>query len=287
MAERGHLLILGFGYAAEAVARRAAAAGFRVTGTTRSVERARTITSDAASGLAADPQSLSGRKALEGALSEATHLLGSAPPDDAGDPFAAVLGDAGARHLEWTGYLSTTGVYGDRGGGWAFEWDQPAPGTARSRRRLAAEQQWAQAFNAKIFRIAGIYGPGRSALDRVRAGEARIIDKPGQVFARIHVEDIAGCVMASIERPGAEGPFNLSDDRPCASGEVTRGACALLGVDPPEPEPWDPNAVSPMMASFYSENRRTANARTKARLGWRPAYPTWREGLAAILDAGG
>jgi nucleoside-diphosphate-sugar epimerase len=287
MGADNHLLILGCGYSGRALARRMTQAGWRVTGVTRSVERAKQIETDGATGLAADPVHAEGRSAILEALQGATHLLASAPPQDTGDPYLSAMGAqiASSPKLSWAGYFSTTGVYGDRSGGWAFEWDTPTPQNTRSKRRLAAETAWRAACGAKVFRIAGIYGPGRSALDRVRAGEARIIDKPGQVFARIHVDDIAGCVAASIARPKAEGPFNLSDDRPCSSGEVTRGACALLGVDPPAPEPWDPSTVSPMMASFYSESRRTANARTKARLAWRPAYPTWREGLRAILDA--
>jgi len=287
MAADNHLLILGCGYTGRAVARRMRDAGFAVTGVTRSVERAGAIETGGVRALVADPADADGRAALTDAMRSATHLLASAPPGEDGDPFFSGFRNmppAGPR-LDWIGYLSTTGVYGDRKGGWAFEWEPATPGNARSHRRALAETQWAEEYDAAIFRLPGIYGPGRSALDRVRAGDARLIDKPGQVFSRVHVDDIATGVAASIRRPDARGPFNLADDRPCAQAELVVGACAMLGIDPPPVEPWDPSTLSPMMASFYTENRRVSNARTKARLGWRPTYPTWREGLEAILQA--
>lgn len=280
------VLILGYGYSARAVARRLAPR-LRVLASTRSAQTAEAARREGVEPVLADPADEAGRARLAEATAEATHVLATAPPGEDGDPFLAAFNGRlpDAPRLEWAGYLSTTGVYGDRGGGWAFEWDAPSPGQARSRRRLAAERAWSAAADARLFRVAGIYGPGRSAIDRVRDGEAVIRDKPGQVFARIHVDDIAGAVAAAIARPQAAGPFNLADDRPCEPGEVIEGAAAMLGLPAPPREAFDPDRVSPMMASFYAECRRVSNARTKASLGWRPAFPTWREGLRAILQA--
>ncbi|PWE18423.1 NAD(P)-dependent oxidoreductase [Marinicauda salina] len=286
MTEPVSALLIGYGYVARATAAALAARGVPVTASTRSGETAAAIEAAGHRALVAGPSDSDGAAALANAAAEATHVLSSVPPGEAGDPVAPALAGVDLSGA-WVGYLSTTGVYGDRGGGWAFEWERPAPGQPRSLRRRAAEQDW-ERLGARIFRLAGIYGPGRSALDRVRARTARRIDKPGHVFSRIHVDDIADAlVRAMLDRLGAAGPFNLADDRPCAQAEVVEGAARLLDVAPPPIEPFDPGTLSPMLASFYAESRRVSNARAKAALGWRLRYPTWREGLAACLEAEG
>ncbi len=278
------VLLIGYGFTARALARALIARGDAVSATARGADALTGIAADGASPVLADPASEDGRKALAEAARAATHLVSSVPPGEDGDPILPVIEAMRAGERPWAGYLSTTGVYGDRKGGWAFEWEPPTPGQARSVRRAGAEAGW-RAMDARVFRLSGIYGPGRSALDRLRDGTARIIDHPGQVFARVHVDDIAAAVIAAMDRPEAAGVFNLADDRPCSQREVMEGAAAMLGVAPPAPEPFNPDRMSPMLASFHAECRRVSNARAKAVLGWRPGYPTWREGLAAVLDA--
>ncbi len=285
--EKGHLLVFGLGFSGGAVARAARAAGWQVTVVTRDPVRAeaRALTEDGI-GLAAFADAAA-------ALATGTHLLATAAPEAAGDPVLSVHGDAiaAAPALRWVGYLSTTGVYGDRGGAWVDEATAPAPGQDRSRRRRAAEQAWetvARRCGAALdlIRLAGIYGPGRSALDDVRGGRARRIVKPGHAFSRIHVADIAELVLAAMARPG-EGVRVLhgADDLPAPSAEVIADAARLLGVPPPPEVPFEDAArtMSPMALSFWAENRKVANAITKAATGWTPRYPSYREGLAAIL----
>ncbi|MFP4518702.1 MAG: SDR family NAD(P)-dependent oxidoreductase [Oceanicaulis sp.] len=284
MAETPVLLLAGFGYVAEATAKRAAGEGWRVLASTRSTETAEAIAARGHEPVTADPACETGRAALRKAAGRAQAILLSAAPGEAGDPFAPALQDLDFSRT-WLGYLSTTGVYGDRNGGWAFERDAPSPGQARGVRRVEAEAGWAR-LGARLFRLSGIYGPGRSALDKIRAGEMRVFDKPGHVFSRIHVDDIAAALTAAMARPGAQGAFNLADDHPSSQAEVMLGAAALLGAPAPEIITFDPEQASPMLASFYAECRRVSNARAKAVLGWRPAYRSWREGLAAIVSAG-
>ncbi len=183
----------------------------------------------------------------------------------------------------WLGYLSTTGVYGDHNGGWVDETTPPCPDQPRSIERLAAERAW-QGMGAAVFRLPGIYGPGRSAVDRVKAGTARRIDKPGQVFSRVHVEDIAAAVLAAMAQPPAGAIYNVVDDLPASNSEVIAYACELLGVPVPSVIPWDEAAptMSAMARSFYTENRRVRNDRLKRTLGVTLRYPTYREGLRAI-----
>lgn len=289
----GILLSLGHGYSAQALALRLRRAGWQVIGTGRSPGRLAAV---AASG--AEPLAWPGSP-LAPALARATHLLCSVPPGPAGDPvLAAAAGElAAARHLAWAGYLSTTGVYGDHAGGWVDEATPPAPSTPRGLARLAAEEGWrALARRAgwplAIFRLAGIYGPGRSPFARVRDGSARRIIKPGQVFSRIHVDDIAAALAASIGRPPAGGTtavYNLCDDDPAPPEDVLAHAAALIGLPPPPAVAWEDAApaMSEMARSFYSESKRVRNDRVKRELGLRLAHPTYREGLAAILAAGG
>ncbi|UUX48353.1 sugar nucleotide-binding protein [Nisaea acidiphila] len=220
-----------------------------------------------------------------------THIIASIPPGEAGDP-ALVRHAADLRmlpDLRWVGYLSTPAVYGDRGGALVSEEDAPRPGSERGRRRLAAERAWVEAFegtavSVQVFRLSGIYGPGRSALDQLRAGTARIIDKPGQVFNRIHVDDIGTILMASMERPHHGRVYNVADDEACPSGDVIRYAAELLGVQPPAPISYDSAELSPMARSFYAECKRLDTTRIKTELGVELAYPTYREGLRRILD---
>lgn len=271
------LLIAGLGYCGTAVAAAARAAGYRVLGTERAASgRARAV---AFAELAA-------------LLGDATHLLITAAPEETGDPVLARFGAeiAAAPRLRWIGYLSSTGVYGDHGGGLVDETTPATPATPRTRRRRAAEEAWAGFSTTRavdLCRIAGIYGPGRSVFDDLRAGRARRIVKPGQVFSRIHRDDIARAVLAAMARAAARGlrVFNLADDLPASSAEVIAEAARLLGLPPP-PEIQFAEAratMSPMALSFWAENRRVDNARTKAALGLEWLYPTYREGLAAIL----
>ncbi|HWA46716.1 MAG TPA: SDR family NAD(P)-dependent oxidoreductase, partial [Dongiaceae bacterium] len=222
-------------------------------------------------------------------LREVTHLLSSVPPDAEGDPVidlhrAAI--DAVAPTLAWIGYLSTTGVYGDRAGGWVDETSALQPSGERGRRRLAAEQAWLSLKQpAHLFRLAGIYGPGSSALDAVREGRARRVVKAGQVFSRIHVEDIAQVLEASIKRPHPGTAYNVCDDDAAPPADVVTFACELLKVAPPPEVPFEQAALSPMARSFYDDNKRVGNARIKQELGVALRYPSYRDGLPAILAA--
>ena len=264
------LFVHGLGYCAERLALRLAAEGWEIAGTTREPEKA-------------------ARFAARGwnrfATAEATHLLLSAPPGESGDPFMA--GFEAPPGLAWAGYLSTTGVYGDRGGGWASEESALLPTGERGRRRVRAEAAWAAlGLPLHVFRIAGIYGPGRNALRTVRAGRARRIVKRDQVFSRIHVDDIAAVLAASIARPNPGRAYNLADDAPAPPAEVTEFACRLLALPPPPAEPFETAELSPMAASFYRDSKRVSNARIKAELAVRLRYPSYREGLRALHEAG-
>jgi nucleoside-diphosphate-sugar epimerase len=292
----GHrrLFCFGIGYSAGVLARRLVADGWSVAGTCQSAERAAALRNqgieahlfDGAWPLA-DPA---------GALAGATHLLSSVPPDADGDPVLDSLAPAltALDGLHWVGYLSTTGVYGDTGGAPVDETTVPAPTSTRSRRRVAAEAAWLalhrdRGIPVHVFRLAGIYGPGRSPLDKARDGSLRRIDKPGHAFGRIHVDDIATVLMASMAKPDPGTVYNVCDDAPAPPAEVAAFACALLGVEPPPLVPFAEaaEAMSPMALSFWRDNRRVANAKIKHDLGVRLAYPTYREGLKAILAAGG
>lgn len=235
-----------------------------------------------------------GTAAAEAAVEGATALVSTVPPDADGDPVLRAHGAAirAAKALRWVGYCSTTGVYGNRDGGWVDEATPPAPGQPRSQRRLEAEQAWRAVLppgaGLDLLRIAGIYGPGRSALEDVAAGTARRVDRPGHAFGRIHVEDIAGTVLAALARPPTPGEvrvLNLSDDEPAPQADVVAEAARLLGVEPPPLVPFEQALarMGEMGRSFWAENRRVANAATKAAIGRELRYPTYREGLAAIF----
>jgi nucleoside-diphosphate-sugar epimerase len=284
----GTLLSIGHGYCAAALARRLMPRGWTVIGTTRTPARAADLTETGV-----EPLVWPGA-ALAPALARATHLLTSVAPDAAGDPVLAAEGAAiaaAAPHLAWAGYLSTTGVYGDHAGGWVDEATPLAPTTERGRARVAAEAGW-QALAAEsglplhIFRLAGTYGPGRGPFEKVRNGTARRIVKPGQVFSRIHVDDIAQTLAASIARPNPGAIYNVCDDDPAPPEDVIAHAATLLGLPVPPSIPYEKAQMTPMARSFYAESKRVRNDRIKGELGVRLLYPTYRDGLAALLAAG-
>ena len=284
----GHLLVFGMGYTGTAIAARAAGQGWQVTATSRDPGRLQPPP-----GVALIPFADAGKAVLT-----ATHLVQTAAPGAEGDSALARFGTeiALAPHLRWAGYLSTTGVYGDRGGGWVDEDTPPRPGNGRGERRVAAEDAWRTACArcaVDIFRVAGIYGPGRSAFDDLRAGTARRVDKPGHLFGRIHRDDIAAAVVAAMarDRPatgegGGARILNLADDEPAASAAVTAEAARLLGMEPPPLVAFADAlpGMSEMGRSFWMENRRVRSTKTQEALGLRWAYPTYREGLRAILQ---
>lgn len=284
------MLAVGLGYSARAVAERLAGQGWQITGTARSAEALEAIR---ASGYEALPFNGSQPAAeLARAIGDATHLLVSAAPDENGDPLlGAHRADLeAARNLKWIGYLSTIGVYGDTQGAWIDETAMPQPKSQRSQWRLAAEQDW-QSLVAKrdvalqIFRLAGIYGPGRNPLERMRRGQERTIYKPGQVFNRIHVADIAATVIAGIEAgTRATGFFNVTDDEPAAPQDVAAFSANLLGIEPPPVVPFEEAEMTPMARSFYGETKRVRNGRIKQDLGVELEFPTYREGLSSLYE---
>lgn len=281
-----HLFCFGFGYTARALANRLA--GWRVSGTARSPEIAATLTAE---GPAALPFAR-GRALPQGALAGITHILAAIPPEAEGDPVLDLHGAdiATLSGLAWVGYLSTTGVYGDRGGAWVDESAPLAPTGARGRRRIAAEAGWLRLWRERgvpvhVFRLAAIYGPGRSPFAALRAGTARRIAKPGQVFSRIHIEDLAAVLVASIAKPRPGAVYNVCDDAPAPPADVIAYAAELLGLPPPPLVPFAEAGLSPMAESFYADNKRVANALIKRELGIRLLYPDYRAGLAAILAA--
>ncbi len=283
-----HLLCLGLGYTARALARRVSAQGATISGTARSPERAETIVAAGWRGIHFAGEEPSPE--LVATIGEASHVLLSAAPDATGDPILARLGSALARsaRLEWIGYLSTVGVYGDHGGGWVDETTPPRDPGARGQRRLDAEAAWL-AFGAQhgkrveIFRLPGIYGPGRSVVDQLLAGRARRIAKPGQVFNRIHVDDIASALQAAMARPSEYTIYNLVDDEPAPAEEVVAYAAGLLGLPVPPLVPFEDAQLSSMATSFYAQSKRVSNRRMTSALGATLAYPTYREGITAIV----
>ncbi len=284
----GTLFCFGLGYTAGFLARALAADGWRLRGTCRTPEaRARLAATGIEAHVFDRAQPLENAAAMLGA---ATHILSSVPPDGQGDPVLDLHGRdlAALSRVQWLGYLSTTGVYGNRDGAWVDESSALAPTGERGRRRVAAEAGWLDLHRrhelpVHLFRLAGIYGPGRSALDSVRTGTARRIDKPGQVFSRIHVDDIVQALRASMARPDAGAIYNLCDDDPAPPSTVIELACALLGVPPPPMIPLETAPLSEMARSFYADNKRVANRRMKDELGVRLRYPSYKDGLAALF----
>jgi nucleoside-diphosphate-sugar epimerase len=262
-----HLLIFGLGYTARRIADAMNTRGWKVRAT----------------GSAGDI-AFADQAAVKAALADATHILSSVPPArTGGDPVLDAYGDALAGKALF--YLSSTGVYGDREGAWV---DEATPtiaqsGEGRRNARAEADLAWLD-MGARVFRLPGIYGPGRSALDRVRAGQARRIDLPDQVFSRVHVDDIASGVGAALVQDAPAGAYNLGDDLPCSGNEVTEHACRLAGLPFPPLETLEDANLSAMARGFYMENRRVANGKAKRALGWEPRYPTYVEGLESLFS---
>lgn len=259
------LFIFGLGYTAGRIAQALSQTGWHVE----------------ASG-SAGTVDFADQDAVRAALGQAGHVLSSVPPAQDSDPVLDLYGDALAG--KWLGYLSSTGVYGDTQGAWV---DEAAPtGGGRRGARAECDARW-MALGARVFRLPGIYGPGRSALDRVRAGKAHRIDLPGQVFSRVHVDDIVTGVLAALDRDAPPGAYNLADDLPTHQNAVIEEACRLLGQEPPPLQSLAEAGLSPMARGFYAENRRVANGKARRVLGWRPRYPTYADGLGAIFANGG
>ena len=276
-----HLFVFGMGYSAARLAERLSAQGWSVAGTTRSAgpspERDRHP--DEEGRWTVVP--FDDERAFAAELARATHILSSIPPEGDADPvlsrYASAIAAAPAR---WVGYLSSTGVYGDAAGAWI---DESAPiGRGRRTARAAADRAWAALRgDVRVFRLPGIYGPGRSALDRVTAGRAHRVDLAGQIFSRIHVDDIAGAIEASFAA-GPPGAYNIADELPASQNAVIEHACALLGLPLPALLALGDPRLPPAAAAFYAENRRVANGKAKRLLGWRPVYSDYRAGLLSI-----
>ena len=278
------LLLFGYGFLGRAVARHARGQALNVVATVRNADELAAIGGAAVA--------LEDAEALAASVSSAEAILITAPPGEKGCPGLTSLEPLLTRATRWIGYLSTTGVYGDRGGRWVFEETPLASASAEGSRRAAAEIAWSRAGAAvgasvQIFRLPGLYGPGRSAFDRLRDGSARRIVRRGQLFSRLHVDDGAAAIIAALQRPTPLGVYNLCDDEPAPNADVIAHAARLAGLPVPALEDFDSAELSPASRRFYGESKRVSNARAKAALGWRPKYPTYREGLAAILSGGG
>lgn len=281
------LVIIGHGYSAGFITPLMVAAGWQVIGTTRGTGRG---APDRVAQAGAQPLVWDGHDPapLNSAIRDADAVLSSVSPVNGTDPILPLIAEACP---PWVGYLSSTAVYGDAGGAWVDENSPTSPNSARGQARLTAEAAWqglasGSGASAHIFRLAGIYGPGRSALDRLRNGTARRIIKPGQVFSRIHAEDIAHAVRAALAHPQG-GVWNLADDHPAAPQDVIADAARMVGLPIPPDEDFATADLSPMAREFYADSRRISNARIRRELGWAPAYPDHRAGLLAILRAGG
>ena len=284
-----HLLCFGFGYSASVLARRLSSRGWTVTGTSTTDAGASRVRSLGYHGVVFDGTAKT--QAVSAAIATTTHILLSIPPGASGDPALRVYGSdiAASPALTWIGYLSTVGVYGDSGGGWVSEETPARPSSERGMRRLDAETAWLTLSHRSdkavmVFRLPGIYGPGRSTIDDLKAGTARRLVKPGQVFNRIHVEDIALAVEAAIGKPKAGRVYNVTDDEPAPPQDVVAYGAQLLGLPVPPDLDFATATLSPMARSFYSENKRVSNGRMKAELGVQLAFPSYREGLLGIVQ---
>ncbi len=294
MAETPRLFCFGLGFSATVLARRVLEQSWRVAGTHRSAEGVA-----AAEALGIEAYQFGPDHPLDNptdALAGTTHLVSAIPPSETGDPVIDAHSDdiCAIVSLRWIGYLSATSVYGDRGGAAVTEADSLLPVSTRARKRARAESLWLDLWQrdslpVHLFRLAGIYGPGRSVLDQVRAGRAKRIAKPGQKFSRIHVDDIASALIASIDAPNPGAVYNLCDDEPAPSADVTAYACELLDVDPPPLVPFDEavKEMSPMAREFWADSRQISNRRMHEELGLSLEYPTYRVGLTAIASETG
>ena len=275
------LLSIGHGYSASVLARTLLAQGWQITGTTRDAGAMAAIAATGVTPVLWGPQ-------VAEAIEQASHILISVAPDQQGDPTLAAYGAvlAAARPV-WVGYLSTTAVYGDHCGAWVDETTALTPSTARGKARVAAETAWAATgLPLHTFRLAGIYGPGRGPFEKVRDGTARLILKPGQVFSRIHVEDVAGVLAASMARPMPGAVYNICDDDPAPPEDVLSYAAQLLGLPEPPGVAYDQAEMTEMARSFYAENKRVRNDKIKRDLGYALRYPDYRAGLRGLLAAG-
>jgi len=271
-----HMLFLGFGFSAQALAWRLDPGQWRITGTSRTPEGAKSIAALGHEGVVFAE--------LESIPASVTHIISSVPPDDDGDPVMRRFGDQlKSSKVTWVAYLSTTGVYGDHGGAWVDEDTPLAPNTERGQRRLVAEKAWAP-INSHIFRLASIYGRGRNQLLSVMGGTAKRVVKPGQVFSRIHVDDIAGILLASMAQPQPGRAYNVADDEPCPPQDVVAFAAALLGKPVPPDIPFCEAQLSSMARSFYADSKRVSNARVKTELDYKFTYPNYRVGLTALRE---
>jgi len=288
-----NLFILGVGYSASVFARRKLSGGWSVFGTVRDPEKAAMLRGEGIDAYPFDARTGTLAKAAS-ALAQADALLVSIPPPGEEDLLSVVISQVitkNKRRLRWIGYLSTIGVYGDHGGAWIDETTLCRPSNARSRVRLAAEasfERLGSQVNIPVirFRLPGIYGPGRNALMALREGEARRIVKVGQVFNRVHVEDVATALELSLKSDAASAVYNVTDDEPSAPQDVITFAAALLGIEPPPLIDFADAALSPMAASFYEESKRVCNGLIKRRLGFSPAFPSYREGLRDLRNKG-
>ena len=272
------VLIYGYGFIGKAFADAVRAAGHHVVATVRTPDRGAELEATGVGTVV-----ISNPAALEAAVAACDSILITPAPDDTGCPAFAAIGGMPLRD-KWIGYLSTTGVYGDRDGGWAFEDDTPTPSSTEGRRRVLAETQWL-GHGANLFRLPGLYGPGRNVIEKLREGTARRIHKPDHVFSRLHHDDCATALLASFEHRTRD-IFNLCDDEPASAEAVLIHAAELTGLPLPAAIAWDDPSLSPATRRFYNDNKRVANARAKAVLGWRLQYPTYREGLKALIKKG-
>lgn len=284
------MFCFGYGYTANHLAGFFAERGWPVAGTTRSPEKRHLLREHGIQGYLFDYEVP--LPDLSYILKDVTHVLISIPPEEGGDPACLMHGEDLVQlpNIEWVGYLSATSVYGDRGGDWVTENTPPAPSSRRGTRRLKAEQQWLDlcrryGLPVHIFRLAGIYGPGRNALDSVRAGTARRINKPGQAFSRIHIDDVVQTLIASMAAPNPGAIYNVSDDDPVPSHEVIAYACELLGLEPPPLIPFEEADMAPIARSFYADNKRVSNHKIKEELGVTLLYPDYQSGLKACYQA--
>lgn len=287
-AEMTDLLVFGGGYLGRAAALEAIRRGGRAFATSRDADRRGSLEAEGVT--AVDPADAD---ALAAAVRAASSILVTTPPEAGGCPGLGRLSRVGGGALaeawpDWIGYVSSTAVYGDRAGGWVFEDDALNAASLEGARRVRVEADWLDAgrgmgLTVQIIRLPSIYGPGRSAVDRLRDGSARLVRKPGQLFNRIHVDDAVAGLFASMDRPRPGGIYNLADDEPAAADVVMEWAAARMGLpNPPEVE-WTDPSVSETMRRFYLDCKRVSNARAKAELGWRLRYPTYREGLESLI----
>jgi nucleoside-diphosphate-sugar epimerase len=284
------LLVFGGGWLGRAAAREALRRGGQAAATSRDPDRRAALKA-----LGVAPIDPADDEALRAAAARASAILIAAPPTAAGCPALTALVPAitaSGAYPDWIGYVSSTAVYGDRAGGWAFEDDALNAATLEGARRVRAERDWLDAgrgmgLTVQLFRLPALYGPGRSPLDRLRDGSARLVRKPGQVFNRVHVDDAVAGLFASMARPRPGGAYTLCDDEPAAADEVIAWTADRLGLPRPPEVDWTDASVSEGMRRFYLDSKRLSNARAKSELGWRPAYPTWREGVEALIRDGG